>query len=264
MASSGDYDFNLSSYKIITGALRLIGAIQSGEVPPAEEYEDAEESLNGLITHWQASGIHVWSEIDAILLLQPGQIRYLIGPGSPDLCFYSKDWDDSMHTGAPLPLVTLPRPLKVPAARRYRFAPPGGHAIEIPMGVMSRIEYGTIPQKTMPGIPTQFFFDPQLGQAVMNIWPAPSDTQDAMKFTAQRPLQDFTNQRDTADLPQEWVSCLRYNLAVEMAPEYDVPAERFQIIKALAAEKLLTCQAFDREPESVMFGLSQYPASRNT
>lgn len=264
MASSGDYSFNQNCYQIITGAMRLIGAIQTGETPPAEEYEDALAALNGLVTHWQASGIHVWSEVDAILLLQPGQISYQIGPGSPDQCYYSKDWVDGMQLpGGVPPTTTLPRPLRVPAARRYHFGISGGQSIETPMAVLSRIDYGAVPNKTTPGVPTQFFFDPKLVLAEMYVWPAPRDTSDAIKFTCQRPLQDFTTQRDTADLPIEWISTLRFNLALELAPEYDCPAERFQIITQMATQKLLMCQAWDREPESVYFGLENFPATRN-
>lgn len=324
MASSGDYNWQLNTYKIITGSMRLIGAIQTGETPPAEEYEDALDALNGLVTHWQASGIHVWCELDCTLFMQPGQIRYQVGLGSPDHCTPTSGWSQSavavaaprgatslvvddasaisagdnlgliyelsgmfwtQVAGAPagntVPLTTsLPdgiparaivvtyretmvRPLRVPAARRYRFAFAGGTPVENPMGVMSRLDYGMIPNKEILGVPTQFFFDPQLGLAVIQVWPAPNTPLEAMKFTAQRPIQDFLTQRDTADLPIEWMSTLRYNLAVELAPEYDVPAERFQIVATMAQQKLLVCQTWDREPESVYFGVERFPAVRN-
>jgi hypothetical protein len=324
MATSGDYNFSLSSYKIITGAMRLIYAIQSGEVPPAEEYDDALDALNGMVTHWQASGIHVWSEIDCTLFLQPNQITYQIGQTSTDHCCASGSWTQTALTvlapaaattiqvasiagfsigdnigiwldagtifwttvsitpsgntvtlTAPLPsqassgawAVDYPsavvRPLKVPAGRRYLMQPPGGQPIETPMGVMSRLDYGNVPNKNSTGMPTSFFYDPQLVLGVMSIWPAPSDDHSAIKFTAQRPLQDFLTQRDTADLPQEWISALRFNLAVEMSPEYDVDPNRFQMIKLLADEKKAMCMAWDREPESVYFGLENRPAVRN-
>lgn len=323
MTTSGDSSFNSNTFEIITGAGRLLSAIQTGETLPADEYDDALKALNGLTKLWQASGIHVWAEIDCTLFLQPGQIRYLLGTGSPDHATESANWVQTtlsataaasassvtlnsttgvapgyqigiwMDAGTvfwttvngalvgstanlttPLPsqassgaqgvsyATPLVRPLKVPAGRRYQFSTAGGQPIETPMVVMSRIDYANVPNKTTPGTPTQFFFDPQLNLAVMNIWPAPANDTVAMKFTAQRPLQDFVTQADTADLPQEWISTLRYNLAVELAPEYDCPAQRFQMIKGLADEKLAMCKAWDREPESVMFGVAYDPTSR--
>jgi|SRR5215472_222854 len=335
MATSGDYSWNPPSYKIITGAMRLISAIQSGETPPAEEYDDALDALNGLMMHFQASGIHVWSEIEAILFLQPLQRTYAIGPGTTDHACPANDWlqtylttpalagatsiqvaatTDPRNTilagdwigivldqqgqtpptlfwsrvgsvaGSTVNLVTpmpsqaasgarvldyttdLMRPLKVPAGRRLIFAGNTGipPRIETPMAIYSRIDYGAIPNKDSLGEITAFFYDPQLVRGLINVWPNPINVGTAMTFTAQRPLQDFVSQSDTADLPQEWISCLRYQLAVELAPEYDVPAERFQMIQSIAAAKIASCMAWDREPESIYFGVSNFPDQRNT
>jgi len=63
----------------------------------------------------------------------------------------------------------------------------------------------------------------------------------------------------TADqkiLPQEWLSTLIWGLAVEMAPEYDCPPARFQMLKAELAEKMDSVAGFDREPEPIYFGVS--------
>ncbi len=340
MASSGTYTWNPSTYSIITGCLRLLSAIQTGEIPPDDEYQDALDALNGLTKHWQASGIHVWAEQDCTLFFQPGQYQYQLGQVSPDICCLSNAWTQtsltanaaaaastiavasiaaasstasaiaansaigiflesgrifwSVVTGVsgltvalesvlPSPALSgayvvtfaqaaaIQRPLKVPAARRYQFAAPGADPIETPMMIMSRIDYAAQPQKAVPGIPTQWFYDAQivpspaspfapLGQ--MNIWPAPENVLSAMKFTAQRPLADFATQANTADLPQEWISSLRFNLAVELAPEYDCPAQRFQMIKLLADEKLEAVKAWDREAEPVLFGVAYDPTSR--
>jgi hypothetical protein len=341
MASSGSYSWNPNTDSIIRGALRLLSAIQSGETPPADEWQDALDALNGMTKFWDSLGIHVWTELDATLFLQPLQYQYRIGTGSPDFCAVSNAWSEttltanvaaaattiavasvspavttgstivagdilgiwlennttfwttvtgvaglvvSLASGLTGPalsgayVVTYPgdqgmvRPLKVPAARRYQFAAPGGNAIEIPMMIMSRIDYASQPQKSVPGTPTQWFYDPQIqsglpGQAAspngfMNIWPAPSNNLSAIKFTAMRPIQDFSSQANTADLPQEWISTLRYNLAVELAAEYDCPPQRFQIIKAMADEKLEMSRSFDREPEPVLFGVAYDPTAR--
>lgn len=341
MATSSSFSWNQNTDQIIRGSLRLLSAIQSGETPPADEYQDALDALNGLTKHWEASGIHVWAEFDATLFFQPGQFQYRLGLGSPDHAVVSNAWSQTSLTASAAlnattiavaettPLVTTAeamlagvtigvwladstiswalvtgvsgsvvtlstgltgaalagayvvwygagagfvRPLKVPAARRYQFAARSGSPIETPMTIMSRIDYANQPQKNVPGVPTQWFYDPQIGQGLggqpaspnglMNVWPAAVNNLSAMKFTAMRPLQDFTTQADTADLPQEWISTLRFNLAVELAPEYDCPPQRFQMIKLLADEKLEQCRAFDRESEPVLFGVSYDPTSR--
>lgn len=341
--TTGTYSSNLNTYQIIAGALRLLGVIQAGEIVEAEEYEDALESLNALTKHLQAGGIHVWSEIDAMLFLNANQERYVIS-GSPSFSnesdvlshftptvgfaqtaltttitsgatsfiadsnfnFAFNNWagvwcDDGVTRWAQVESVVgnevflqsaidgaaasgaricnyqhdLVRPLKVPAARRYEFAQGGQVAIEIPLMIMSRIDYANTPNKTVPGTVTQFFYDPSLnagtqdaysptpGMSQFFVWPAPSDNNSAVRFTAQRPLQDFSTQANYADLPQEWISTLRYGLAIELAPEYDCNPQRFEMISAVYQQKLAVNMGWDREPEPVMFGVSQYPSWRS-
>ncbi len=344
MASSDTYTWNPNVSTIILGALRLLSAIQSGEIPPADEYQDAFDALNGMTKFWQASGIHVWTEYDATLFFQPGQYLYQLGTGSIDFSTGSATWTQTALTtnaaqgattiavGAvtppsstpytpgitagevigiwlesgttfwttvagvsgltvaltvPLPSPALSgaivvnmgtsnaivRPLKIPAARRYQFASAPGSSpetpIETPMMIMSRIDYFSQPQKAVPGIPTQWYYDPAINENFlgypmgnMYVWPAPVNNLSAMKFTAMRPLQDFDIATNTADFPQEWISTLRFNLAVELAPEYDCPAQRYQMIKLMADEKLEAVKMWDREAEPVLFGVSYDPGSR--
>lgn len=328
MTTSGNYDFSLNTYQIIVGALRLINALQSGEVPPDDEYDDALKALNGMVKLWQASGIHVWCETDYTLFLQPGQIQYSIGASSTDHVAFTSDWVQTATTatrtaaatsipvssiagiangdqigiwldsgviywttvsGTPSGLtVTLAaglpsqalsgaqvvaytdnavRPLRVPAGRRYTYTSTNSaqQAISTPMSVFSRIDYwNSTTNKTNPGTPTQFFYDPMRGPlGQMNVWPNPNSPIYCMQFTGQRPLQDFVGQADTADFPEEWVSALRFNLARELAPEYDCPPQRFEMVTTLATEKFTMCSMWDREVESVYFGLEGFPASRN-
>lgn len=335
MATSNAYSYQPTCYQLIQGAARLIAAIQTGETLPDDEYSDMLFALNGMIAAWQASGIHVWSQLDATLFLQPGQIVYQIGDDSPDRCCETSAWLQTATTatalagassltvgavstafpneGAPnsiiagdhigiwldngsifwttvaappsglvVPLTAalpsqatsgaqvvdytddLVRPLRVPQARRYTFAAPGSSTtpIETPMSVYSQLDYAQVPNKNTPGTPTAQFFQPTLGLATMNVWPSPNSTLWAVKFTAQRPLQDFLVQGNTADLPIEWSSAIRFNLAKEIALEYDVPADRLDKITAAADEKFAMVQAWDREPQSVMFGWSSMPAVR--
>ncbi len=62
---------------------------------------------------------------------------------------------------------------------------------------------------------------------------------------------DFDNASDNPDLPQEWFDVLAFNLALNMAPEYDVPAERFDRIATIATKYLDDVAGFDREAESI-------------
>jgi len=154
------------------------------------------------------------------------------------------------------------RPLKVPRSRRIYYQGSQNGPTLTPMTLMSRKEYMDLPQPLDPGITTQFFYSPQLVSGQFYAWPNPQDANSGARFTWYRPLQDLTTPANTADLPQEWLNGLIWNIAKEMAQEYDVPPPRWQMINQMAAEKLDLIQSYDREPEPIYFGMSYDEAER--
>lgn len=82
--TSGTYSFNYNRDQIINSAARKIGAIASGEVLSASAITDFSDQLNIMVKAWDASGIHIWSEAEATLFLQPGQNSYTLGGSSGD------------------------------------------------------------------------------------------------------------------------------------------------------------------------------------
>lgn len=143
------------------------------------------------------------------------------------------------------------RPLKVVDARSYD--PATGH--EIPLDVMSRMDYLALPNKAATGAINQVFYDPQLTTGYLYFWLAQTSVSDLLKFTWWRPIEDFNAAGDNADLPQEWLQALIFNLSVVMAPEFGVPTERIAATKALADEYLSDMEGFDRDGDTVQFGV---------
>lgn len=82
MTTSPDFTYNRD--QIIRRSLRLVGAVQSGETPGAQENQDAIDALNALVSEWQATGLHLWKESEGWLFLQPNQIQYGLGGNTTD------------------------------------------------------------------------------------------------------------------------------------------------------------------------------------
>ena len=313
MASSGTTLFNPAVVFIITSAYRKLGVINEDENPSAGMMSDALFALNSLTKEWMATGIHVWTEEEAILFLQPNQARYLIGGTTTAVTSDANNWNlltlassaalssttitlvsatgvidnqpigiilddgttqwttvDGTPVGNVVTLATaltasassgnyvftyttkIFRPLKVPSARRFGY----NGRIETPMRVFSRREYMDLPNKTNPGLPTAFFYSPSLVSGELYVWPVPMNSSFGIRFTWYRPLQDFNDPNDTSDLPAEWINALTWNLAVELAPDFSIPAPRFAILKSQAAEKLELAEGWDREAQPIFFGVS--------
>lgn len=83
MAVSGISSWNPVLQTIIRAALLNATAIDENEEPDAALYYRALDQLNGLTKSIEATGLHVWTEEEAILFPQPGAARFVIGGSSP-------------------------------------------------------------------------------------------------------------------------------------------------------------------------------------
>jgi hypothetical protein len=144
------------------------------------------------------------------------------------------------------------RPLRVIDARRYNF----DSALDTPVDDFEREEYMAMPNKTNTGVVNGVYYDRRGGahsNGLLYVWQAPSNVDYALKFTYLRPIQDFSASGNTPDFPEEWTQALIFNLALVMAPEYDVPVARFEMIGKMALKYLADVQWWEREDETVSF-----------
>lgn len=79
MSTSGETSFNPVVQQIVRDALLNCGAIDENEQPSAPLYTEGVFKLNAMVKALEATGLHVWTESEAILFLEPGQPRYVIG-----------------------------------------------------------------------------------------------------------------------------------------------------------------------------------------
>lgn len=84
MTTSGVSSFNFNRDQIIKSSLRKIGAIASGETPDSSTIQDCSDQLNTLVKALNATGLHIWTETEATLFLQPNQISYTLGGATTD------------------------------------------------------------------------------------------------------------------------------------------------------------------------------------
>jgi hypothetical protein len=111
MTTSGTADYNPAVIYIMDASLRKIGAIAEDEVPTAAMRADCMHALNAMVKEWQATGIHVWKEEEAILFTQPGQARYIIGGTTTDHCcdaysYVQTTLTQNVNSGTVIPLTS--------------------------------------------------------------------------------------------------------------------------------------------------------------
>jgi hypothetical protein len=138
----------------------------------------------------------------------------------------------------------IQRPLEIFNVRRK-----DASDYETTVTLISRQEYMALSNKASSGSITSAYYDPQLTNGVLYTWPACNDVQDRLVFTLRRPVMDFDADANDADFPQEWLRALKFNLALELAPEFGI--EPKATLVALAVSSKEEVMGFDVEQTSV-------------
>lgn len=95
---------------------------------------------------------------------------------------------------------------------------------DTPITQISRNEYYRFGNKTSGGQPNSFYYDPQLDDGKLIVWPRPNQLSIYdMRFTSQRPLQDITDNSENVDFPQEWLQAITFGLADATALVFGAP-----------------------------------------
>lgn len=222
MTTSGSTNFAMTGNQIIEKAFFVLGVGSIGESLTARHYEDGRLSLNLMVKSW-ATSEHLWLRVERSLSLVAGQAAYTLNP----------------------------RPMRVIEARRKVSA----SGIETPLTEWARSRYTEQTNKSVASIPTAFYYDPQVNNGTLYLWPTPSAATAAamtVMLTYWRTIEDFDASTNTPDLPQEWLEALVWNLADSLLTEYPVNdgAIRSKIERKAAMLKA-QLESFDTEPASL-------------
>jgi hypothetical protein len=228
MTTSGVTTYLVSRNDIITAALQDLRVLAVSELPTPEMLTQANRALNQMIKAWQSRAVGLW--LNQAVTINPviGQQSYYFGPLGA-----------TGNTVRPLEFIEL------------RVADSSGS--ETTIDIVSRQEYMGLSLKSNSGIPNMAFYDPQLVNGVLSIWPTFSDLTHTLEGTMKVPIQTFQNMNDTPDFPMEWFEAIEYNLAKRLMSKFDCPPDKRQEIMALAQEFLTDAEDFDRERVTVRF-----------
>jgi hypothetical protein len=141
------------------------------------------------------------------------------------------------------------RPLSITEARLVNDA-----GTETPLTILTRQEWMNIPSKDTNGTPSMVYYDPQLDSGILYVWPRPNLVNNYIQLTARMPIQDFDASTDSPDFPQEIYHAVKWNLAVEISPEYPgIDFQRFLLVEKLANRAFKRMADFDAEDGSIIF-----------
>lgn len=92
---------------------------------------------------------------------------------------------------------------------------------EIPLGQLNRDSYVNQSNKVFPGRPSNFYFQRDLPEPVIWLWPAPfiSAEQAQLVLWRHRQIMDTANLQQDVEVPQRWLEAIVNGLAARVAAE---------------------------------------------
>ena len=142
----------------------------------------------------------------------------------------------------------------------------GNTPTEIPLARLNRDDYTNLPNKVFTSNrPLQFWFDRQVTQPVMNLWPIPNEEAEVYQVIIwrQRYIMDVGTMTQEIEVPQRWYEAIVSLLAARLAAEFiEVDAALVGPLDQKAERALYIAQQEERDnsPMTIAPNISMYTA----
>ena len=185
----------MTARDLINGSLRLINVLAKGETISSDDAQDALYSLNSLIESWGISGFMVYGQTTESFDLVAPKNKYIMGS------------DISNDLVSKVPLTINNATIEV-------------NGSEIPLRIVNEVEWSQVQNKsTTSNIPSIMFFNRFEDKAELFFWPVPQSNF-KLNIYSKKSLVSINSINQTLLMPPGHERALRYNLAIELAPEY--------------------------------------------
>ena len=137
---------------------------------------------------------------------------------------------------------------------------------EIPLARMNRDDYTNLPNKAFQSNrPLQFWFDRQVNNPIMHMWPVPNLAATVCQIVVwrQRYIMDVGTMTQDVEVPQRWLEAIVSGLAAKMALELvEVDVNLIPILDQKAAISLNIAQMEERDNSPMMIAPNISPYTR--
>lgn len=198
---------------LIKSSLRLIGVVATDEDVSANDAASALVVYNIMLDQWRNEKLMVYSMKNDQFDLGVGTASYEIGPGGT--------WNTT-------------RPIKIEKATIHY----GNLDFELELIPFDR--YAELVYKSIASTyPTKLWYNPTYPLGTVTLYPVPNALDLKINIYQRIAAASATTINDTISFPEGYLQALRYNLAVELAPEYGAPASQIVMMQAAKAKSLL-------------------------
>lgn len=187
----------MTGLDLISSSLRLLGVLASGETPSANESNDALAVLNDMIDSWSTERLLIYTTTREVFPLVQGQQTYTIGPTG------------NFNTS---------RPQRVETALLQLNS--NSPVLELPMKILNQAQYAAILLKTNTSTyPLYLYVDGAFPLNNISVYPVPTAANNIVLYSW-KPLSEIASLTTVITLPPGYSRAMRYNLAIDLAPEF--------------------------------------------
>lgn len=214
---------------LINAAALKLSALGKGQTLPADEAEDGLNALNALISSWNLDGLMIFNEKRESFPLTQGVPSYTIGTGA--------DFDTD-------------RPTNITTA----FVRFGGYDYNLKSDDSSI--YGKITDKDDEGVPSRYNYVQNSPIGTIYIFPTSNAPMDLYIYSEEQ-LSSFPDLTTDIVLADGYERAIIYNLALELAPEYQV--EPNSLVYRNAQKSLAAVKAYNSKRDKGMAYINGVP-----
>jgi hypothetical protein len=179
---------------LVKGAMRLVGVLAEGETPEAEDANIVLSALNAMLDSWNLESLLIYHIQDEAFPVSAGVGEYGIGTGQT---------------------FNTTRPVSIESAFIR-----DGSGNDHPLTVFEFDRWDDIPDKDAVGRPDALSYEPSYPYGQIKLWPAPSAA-DTLHIRTFKPLSNSLTLATQLAIPTGYERAIRFNLAVEIAPEFE-------------------------------------------
>jgi hypothetical protein len=212
--------------ELLNGAHRLLGLTDSGNVLPESVYQDNLPALNQMLESWSTERLAVFCTQDQTYFWEPGFRIRTLGPSGDFPFLLGTETPDPMGTqsgdflgleednpGGPQ------RPILLDDSTFFR-----DPTTNVAYGIkfINQLQYNNIAVKTVTSTyPQVMFVNNTFPNITLSVYPVPNRLLE-FHFISVQPLANPTTLETVLAFPPGYIRAFRYNLALELAPEFNV------------------------------------------
>lgn len=209
--------------ELLGGAHRLLGLVNSGNVLPEAVYQDNLVALNQMIDSWSTERLAVFCTQDQTYFWEPGFRIRTLGPSGDFVFILANQSDTPIVTQGEDYIgvndATTQRPILLEDSTYFRDP---SNNVSFGIRFINQLQYNNIAVKTVTSTyPQVMFVNMTFPNITLAVYPVPSKMLE-FHFISVQPLANPTTLETNLEFPPGYLRAFRYNLALELAPEFNV------------------------------------------